>query len=132
MRTFLSPGLESGDVEVDSLASPSSNEDGLARTRLITISFRMEETVYKTPIGELKLVANGEGMCAVKWLFGKHSVSSRNKIPEAVGKASADSSKAQEHLRACQRWLDAYFDGSLLAAKPAIPKPPLVLPDKSI
>lgn len=95
--------------------------------------YKMEETVvYKTPIGVLKLVANDEGMCAVKWLFGKHSVLTRNESPDTVGKASADSSKAQEHLRACRKWLDAYFDGSLLAVKPAIPKPPLVLPDKSI
>lgn len=92
--------------------------------------------MYKSPIGALKLVANSEGICAVKWLFGKHAVShyevkEDNNLDRVTEKISAETSQPNEHLRVCQRWLDAYFEGSLLSAQPAIPTPPLVLPNKS-
>lgn len=101
--------------------------------------------IYKTPIGPLKLEATDEGVCAVKWLFGKHSDSEQlhhsGAPPQAQrgheneakkgtavvdGGTKCKGSKAEEHLQVCQTWLDAYFAGTLLKAKP--PKPDLVLP----
>ena len=99
--------------------------------------------IYKTPIGPLKLEATDEGICAVKWLFGKHSDSERQpatgaphakKVDElegdgrraAVRKTRGAKCKADEHLQMCRCWLDAYFSGTLLQSDP--PKPPLVLP----
>ncbi len=83
--------------------------------------------VHETPIGALKIVANDEGICAVKWLFGKYAVSPN----DSLDKVTYGTSKSNKHLRACQKWLNAYFDRSLLVTRPEIPKPPLVLPDKS-
>ena len=107
--------------------------------------------IYKTPIGPLKLEATAEGICAVKWLFGKHSKSqadsaeklsttTKTQKEEDGVKASpativtgtkgapraSSNAKADEHLQVCQAWLDAYFTGTLLQSNP--PKPALVLP----
>lgn len=104
--------------------------------------------VYSTPIGPLKLVANAEGICTVKFLFGKQQSSPRDDgSHEVIGQkgsgkdtkhtshsqgsvpsdtASPEERKALGHLEVCINWLDAYFDGSLLKLSP--PKPPLVFP----
>lgn len=103
--------------------------------------------IYKTPIGPLKLEASDEGICAVKWLFGKHSElqagaaaatparsetnGEHNAKQEATiatdgGRTECKGSKAEQHLQDCQSWLDAYFAGTLLETNP--PKPQLVLP----
>ena len=100
--------------------------------------------IYKTPIGPLKLEASDEGICAVKWLFGKHSElpagaaaappaqSETNGDKQEVaiatdgGRTECKGSKAKRHLQDCQSWLDAYFAGTLLKTNP--PKPQLVLP----
>ena len=103
--------------------------------------------IYKTPIGPLKLEASDEGICAVKWLFGKHSEppagaaaappaqsetnAEHNAKQEAAiatdgGRTECKGSKAERHLQDCQSWLDAYFAGTLLKTNP--PKPQLVLP----
>ncbi len=109
----------------------------IANLIVYCVHIKMEESVvHKTPIGALKLVANNEGICAVKWLFGKHAVSQKEDNPDDKNISTQTtlagmSTEPKEHLRVCQRWLDAYFDGSLLVARPAILKPPLVLPDKS-
>ena len=100
----------------------------------------MEESiVYKTPLGSLKLVANQEGICAVRWLFGKHA-SETEQGPEAMVDPPVSeekhsdvlATKPQEHLSVCRRWLDAYFGGYLLKSNPPIPRPPLVLPEKGM
>jgi len=85
-----------------------------------------EALVHQTPIGALKLVANAEGICAVKWDNHSPDGSHDNETHECT---VFDLSKAKEHLRTCQKWLDAYFDGTLLT-KPTINKPPVVLPNK--
>ena len=107
----------------------------------------VSSVIYKTPIGPLKLEATAEGICAVKWLFGKHSTATTDQeqqqsaptketdddtkanpaaIAVPVG-ASGSAAKADEHLQVCKTWLDAYFAGTLLESNP--PKPPLVLPE---
>ena len=102
--------------------------------------------VYSTPIGPLKLVANAEGICAVKWLLKQQSSSTgdgsevfgsgkdgenkphpQDSAPlETTPEVSPEERKALGHLEVCINWLDAYFDGSLLKFNP--PKPPLVFP----
>ena len=99
--------------------------------------------VYKSPIGPLKVVANEDGICAVKFLFGKQQDSTSK--PMTVGKGknlqlddpteeevsiaaleedSSEKKQALEHLRVCIDWLDAYFGGSVLQSSP--PRPQLV------
>ena len=104
--------------------------------------------IYKTPIGPLKLEASDEGICAVKWVFGKrHSELPAGAAPAPLAQTEADGehnakqeaatatdgrrteckgSKSERHLQDCQTWLDAYFAGTLLKTNP--PKPQLVLP----
>lgn len=104
--------------------------------------------IYRSPLGPLKLEATAEGICAVKYLFGKHSDTERahaSGLPDTKQKESlkrvrgpsqtaadvplsSEGSKAEEHLQVCQTWLDAYFAGTLLQSNPAVPKPTLVLP----
>lgn len=103
--------------------------------------------VYKTPIGPLKLEATAEGICGVKFLFGKRSDSEQLSQTTGPGETlqpgdreasraamvaraqgTSEGSKAHDHLQVCQAWLDAYFAGTLLKSNPPIPKPPLVLP----
>lgn len=97
-----------------------------------------EVQVYYSPLGALKLVANPDGICVVKWLSGKHECeggSSSGRESPVTG--SSDSrqqnatvaSAAAIHLKACTTWLDAYFNGSLLKDNP--PRPPLVFPTKA-
>lgn len=107
--------------------------------------------IYKTPIGPLKLEASDEGICAVKWLFGKHSdseqlptgaassppVQSETGVEHNAKQETATAAggghtkrKAEQHLQDCQSWLDAYFSGTLLKTNP--PKPQLVLPHTGI
>ena len=102
--------------------------------------------IYKSPIGPLKLEATAEGICTVKWLFGKHSKSKADSgdheqqstpvkgedpggkdSPAAIAVGTSGSAKADEHLKICKTWLDAYFAGTLLELNP--PKPTLVLPE---
>lgn len=105
-------------------------------------------SIYKTPIGPLKLEATAEGICAVKWLFGKHSKSKSDSAadheqPSTPIKEAGDddtkavavpavgaSCRADEHLEVCKTWLDAYFAGTLLESNP--PKPALVLPESGM
>ena len=104
--------------------------------------------IYKSPLGPLKLEATAEGVCAVKYLFGKHSDSEATGLPHtkpekdrdggpgqagtvAEATPSSKRSKAEEHLQVCQAWLDAYFAGTLLQSNP-VPKPTLVLPSTGI
>lgn len=91
--------------------------------------------VYNTPVGVLKLEAKDEGICSVKWLSTKqedtskpHPVERKKKAGEGATVKKEEESKANEHLKTCTAWLDAYFDGTLLQRK--LPKPPLVLPMK--
>ena len=104
--------------------------------------------IYKTPIGPLKLEATAEGICAVKWLFGKHSKSKSDSADheqpstpikeagesdddtKAVAVPVGASCRADEHLEVCKTWLDAYFAGTLLESNP--PKPALVLPESGM
>lgn len=99
--------------------------------------------VYLTPIGPLKLVANGDGMTAVKFLFGRHgatrvaadmadsSASEELEREGASGTVDRESgNKDNFHLEVCKKWLDAYFDGGLLGSHPP-PRPKLVLARKS-
>lgn len=106
--------------------------------------------IYKTPIGPLKLEATAEGICAVKWLFGKHSKSKSDSadheqlstpmkeagdngikvVPADVAAPVGASCRADEHLEVCKTWLDAYFAGTLLESNP--PKPALVLPESGM
>ena len=101
-----------------------------------------EVLVYYSPLGALKLVANSDGICAVKWLSGKHEceggVSSSGGGSPVTGSSdnrrqnvtlAENTSAAAIHLKACTTWLDAYFDGSLLKDNP--PRPPLVFPTKA-
>lgn len=110
----------------------------------------ISSAIYKTPIGPLKLEATAEGICAVKWLFGKHSKSKSDSAdhaeqestlaikeedngkasPSSVAVGASGSAKADEHLQVCKTWLDAYFAGTLLEFDP--PKPALVLPESGI
>jgi O6-methylguanine-DNA--protein-cysteine methyltransferase len=107
----------------------------------------VSSAIYKTPIGPLKLEATTEGICAVKWLFGKHSKSKSDSAdneqlstPAAKEDAKAvsagvavpvgSSGRANEHLEVCKAWLDAYFAGTLLESNP--PKPALVLPESGM
>ena len=114
----------------------------------------VSSVIYKTPIGPLKLEATAEGICAVKWLFGKHSKSKSDSTADheqlsTPGAKEADSdakasraagavpsgaygnaTKAGEHLQVCKTWLDAYFAGTLLESNP--PKPALVLPESGM
>ena len=88
--------------------------------------------LYSTPVGTLKIVANPEGVCAVKWLSEKQSNPSSKPVKDSQeGDKPGSVSKSQEHLKACQRWLDAYFDGSLVTENSTLSRPPLVFPDKS-
>ena len=98
--------------------------------------------VYNTLVGVLKLEATSEGICSVKWLStkqeetprGQFTTKKRNDSCEETLNQKEDSvmscSKANEHLKTCKAWLDAYFDGSLLKRHPPLPRPPLVLPMK--
>lgn len=102
----------------------------------------MEDSViYKTPLGPLKLVANREGICAVKWLFGKQTGLIQSRGPKPKVALPVDGSEMtptsppklteiQKHLNVCTRWLDAYFSGSLLKSECHILRPSLVLPQK--
>jgi hypothetical protein len=98
-------------------------------------------TVYQTPLGPLKLVANSRGITAVKFLFGKHGdwpVSAGPGLEHRLepgggsgdGEESDSENAADFHLEVCRRWLDAYFDGSLLKSD-APPRPKLVFAEKS-
>lgn len=87
--------------------------------------------VYSSPIGPLKLVATDDGISAVKFLFGKHG----EKVEEAACKQLSTTrngedmlKKADLHLNDCAKWLDAYFNGTLLQSSPPPPRPPLALP----
>ena len=111
----------------------------------VATDMEVSSAIYKTPIGPLKLEATAEGVCAVKWLFGKHSKSkagsgdheqlstpakggdSGKDNPAAVAVGTSSSARADEHLQICKTWLDAYFAGTLLESNP--PKPALVLPE---
>ena len=44
--------------------------------------------------------------------------------------ASEEQRRALENVGTSVRWLDAYFDGSLLTADPPVAKPPLVIPSE--
>ena len=112
---------------------------------IATEIMEISSTIYKTPLGSLKLEATAEGICGVKWLFGKHSKSQSGHLsttqeiqkreggcknssaPAAIDKPISDTTKADEHLKICRAWLDAYFSGTLLQTSP--PKPALVLPE---
>ena len=105
--------------------------------------------IYNSPLGPLKLVATKDGMTAVKYLFGRHSdscglvkgqndhkdkgISEGDTIEEKEERSSelTDDEEidkgAKTHLNACKRWLDAYFDGTLLRPD-GPPKPTLALP----
>jgi len=96
--------------------------------------------VYRSPLGPLKLVANPDGICSVKWLFGKHREEPegdagqeshvKGSAPNGLQDTPDTSEKsAAGHLKVCTTWLDAYFNGSLL--KDAPPRPPLVFPTKA-
>ncbi len=39
-------------------------------------------SVYRTPIGPLKLVANPKGICEVKWMFGKRYREQTSTVPD--------------------------------------------------
>lgn len=95
--------------------------------------------VYHAPIGPLKLVANGDGISAVKFLFGKHGAT----LPatDVAGLGEIGARKAEEvgsdsdneatyHLEVCKKWLDAYFGGVVLGSHPP-PRPKLALEKKS-
>ena len=102
--------------------------------------------IYRSPLGPLKLVANPEGICSVKWLFGKHSeepegsgISTRDarqerRVTNSTANRLQDTPVTSEksaavHLKVCTTWLDAYFNSSLLKDTP--PRPPLVFPTKA-
>lgn len=86
--------------------------------------------IYHSPIGPLKLVANGTGISSVKFLFGKHGVSPTVAGGDVEEVGSDSRKKAESHLEACSKWMDAYFDGSLLKPDPP-PRPKLALAMKS-
>ena len=89
-----------------------------------------EVQVYYSPLGVLKLVANPDGICAVKWLSGKHECEGGSADSRRQNATLAENTSAAAiHLKACTTWLDAYFDGSLLKHNP--PRPPLVFPTKA-
>lgn len=78
-------------------------------------------------MGPLKLVANGDGISAVKFLFGRHGATWAAADVSTEGESV---NEANIHLEACKKWLDAYFDGVLLGPQ-SPPRPKLVLPRKS-
>ena len=95
-----------------------------------------EVQIYYSPLGTLKLVANPDGICAVKWLSGKHEcegggspVTGSSDSRRQNATLAENTSAASIHLKACTTWLDAYFNGSLLKDDP--PRPPLVFPTKA-
>lgn len=54
--------------------------------------------------------------------------SSRVVVWEPVEPTNKEQRQALENVGLCVRWLDAYFDGSLLTADPPVTKPPLAIP----
>ena len=101
----------------------------MADKMALALELSSSSTVYHSPIGPLKLVADSTGISSVKFLFGKHGVSPA----VASGKSGTDSDagrKADFHLEVCRKWMDAYFDGSLLKPDPP-PRPKLALAMKS-
>lgn len=95
--------------------------------------------VYSSPIGPLKLTAAEEGIVAVKFLFGKHeevegarhvAARARDNSEDGLEKdltMEADEPKAESHLNVCSKWLDAYFQGTLLKSGTPPPRPKLAL-----
>lgn len=93
--------------------------------------------MYHAPIGPLKLVANGDGISAVKFLFGRHGgdwISPAFVAPVEGGeRATAEkeaTNQADFHLEVCKKWLDAYFGGHLLRPDTP-PRPKLALSTRS-
>lgn len=130
------------------MASSTENVGADAAVKVRCLAPIELSCVLKTPIGALKLVANPEGICAVKWLFGKYcatEASTTIKSPslkaerkgrdittnlESISAETPEQKQALDHLRVGINWISAYFDGSLL--KSNIPRPPLVFPMKGI
>lgn len=86
-------------------------------------------------MGHLKLTATGEGIAAVKYLFGKHAdekAAEKLAVEETEGAVKwsetlqEDGSEASSHLRVCCEWLDAYFAGKLLVEDPPPPPKPKI------
>lgn len=94
--------------------------------------------VYHSPVGPLKLVATEDGILAVKFLFGKHEDKVHVALPAKReftenGRLDGDESEAESHLKVCNAWLDAYFEGTLLKSDPPPPpRPKLALPATGI
>lgn len=88
-----------------------------------------QSMIYHSPIGPLKLVATSEGISQVKYLFGKHKEKGELTSEKAHCESMAGSSGGVEsHLSVCSRWLDAYFEGTLLRkGKSPPPRPKLAL-----
>lgn len=90
--------------------------------------------VYQSPMGPLKLAANSQGICRVKFLFGGHGREPRGSV-ESEGEHDHPSPTlldrtegnpdALQHLKTCFNWLDAYFNCKLNID---VPKPTLVIP----
>lgn len=91
--------------------------------------------VYRSPLGPLKLVANAEGMCEVKFLFCGHgrkplvSEGERDSSsPPAVVELTKNNPETAQHLKTCSSWLDAYFNCTL---DKDVARPTLVFPHES-
>lgn len=100
---------------------------------MATATARSKELVYSSPLGPLKLTATAEGILAVKYLFGRgegEDVERARSVPvKCEGDAEHFSEKeAESHLKICSKWLDAYFQGTLLKSPP--PRPKLALANK--
>ena len=101
--------------------------------------------IYNSPIGPLQLVATRDGISALKFLFGRHGQKSaavdhfqtENSLSKEDTKTTEkeliaeEDKEAQSHLNVCIKWLDAYFEGTILKSDPPLPKPALALPSKS-
>lgn len=61
---------------------------------------KLEETFYQSPLGTIKIVADGNGIVGIDF------------VDKSKGKFSSDDLKIQnEHLKNCVKQLDDYFQG---------------------
>ena len=93
---------------------------------------KTQSLVYQAPIGPLKLIASEEGISGIKFLFGSRGdqmggaivATQSERKTEAASSEIKSEDKASLHLEVCKKWLDAYFEGSLLKSDPPPPPKP--------
>lgn len=95
---------------------------------------KTQSLVYQAPIGPLKLIASEEGISGLKFLFGSRgdqmggaimaTQGHERKTERAASPSGKSEDKASFHLEVCKKWLDAYFEGSLLNSDPPPPPKP--------